>query len=122
MAAKKYPRLSSALVRRAVTRTFGDFGSQLLYKLCREHPGHVADDVVAAKLLFIGRDNAAAIERSKNKKEDKGDFYRYSVAPIVRRSSIDNWMNASRESRPEDLGTILEMHRRLMELFNKISG
>ena len=41
----------------------GGFGNQVLYQMCRDHPGHTDTDVISGKMWLIGRAYSAAIER-----------------------------------------------------------
>jgi hypothetical protein len=102
-----------------------DFGNNILYKLCKDHPLHQKIDVVIAKILFIGRIYAAAIERRKNKNEDSDSFYSEIVAPKIINSEIDKKLSAlNRHTRvtEQNISQILETHNYLSNLFYQISG
>jgi hypothetical protein len=104
-----------------------DFGNSILYDLCREYPHHNNEDEIIAKVWLIGRSYAAAIERRKNVEVDvSGDgFYISTVAPVIRKSKIDSWLeplcNLDQVDN-ESLSQILKVHFDVMSLFRKISG
>ena len=61
-----------------------DFSNKVLYELCSNCPTHKIKYEVLAKIFFIGRIYAAAIERRKNKKSDeiqtiKGKKFSYVI-------------------------------------------
>jgi hypothetical protein len=125
--ARKGRTIDPARFCELLTKTMGesvwDFGNDILYAMCREHPGHESDGIVVAKIWLIGRAYSAAIERRRG--EGNGDtdtFYESVVAPAVRDSEIDKWFDAIRTSDPANLSLHLEVHKRLTDLFAGISG
>lgn len=48
--------------------------NNILYKIFEENPFHKDLDIIASKLLLIGRSYAATIERRKNGDESNDDF------------------------------------------------
>lgn len=102
-----------------------DFGNQLLYRLCEKYPLHRSKEIVIAKILFIGRIYAAAIERRKNKRESSDDYYMDKVAPTIIKSRLDQKLFELRNHSvisKENISIILETHQYLSKLFFKISG
>jgi hypothetical protein len=107
-------------------------GNKVLYDLCRNYPLHSDDDVIIAKILLIGRVYAAAIERRKPNKQKsvKGqgdDFYTKIVAPKIRKSGIDAWLDSLPSHlppAPDDpaIMRILAVHGKVTKLFSQISG
>ena len=97
-----------------------------MYELCRKHPFHTDVPAVIAKVWLIGRSYAAAIERRRDKTDEKNDdFYVQTVGPEIVRSGIDSWIEAARHcERPstDSFGTLLEVHHRTTQLFSEISG
>jgi len=64
-----------------------------------------------------------AIERRRDKGDAIGDaFYETKVGPQIRGSDIDKWFEALDIGSNEDMTTNLETHKRVMDLFTKISG
>ena len=57
-----------------------EYGNSVLYRMCEEHPFHNDVDIIAGKLLLIGRTYAAAIERRKTNDGYRNDEFYYSVA------------------------------------------
>ena len=118
-------------VENAMGPTPWDLGNQVLYDLCRQHPGHTDEQAVIAKIWIIGRVYAAAIERRRNKtlngdKMPTGDrFYREVVLPNVLTSDLDDWLfeaRAAQPSTPQGIATLVDVHCRTMNLFKDISG
>jgi len=101
-----------------------DLGNDVLYSLCRDYPRHDRDDAIIAKVWLIGRAYAAAIERRKNSKGSSDDFYETTVAAKIRHSPLDRWL-AALPGRMTDLwgelGSIVTLHGRLMDLFSDIT-
>jgi len=103
-----------------------DFGNEVLYRLCEEHPHHINEDEILAKIWLVGRSYSAAIERRRDSREVGGEaFYTSVVGPKMRRAKIDQWLAPlSRYSRPtlENCREIIDAHKRLTDLFNEITG
>jgi hypothetical protein len=113
------------LVQIAMGPSPWDLGNKVLYDLCAHHPRHSSEDVIIAKLWLIGRSYAAAIERRKNKEDENDNFYINHVAPIVKNSRIDQWLeeiSGINHVHSEHVDAILEAHQRVMLLFELISG
>lgn len=114
-------------VLRAMSPTPWEASNRVLYDLCREHPAHLDDSEILAKVLLIGRVYAAAIERRRNKDEDHENdrFYIDAVAPSIRASAIDEWLHDARTATPAGpagLKTMVEVHGRVTGLFSDISN
>ncbi len=104
---------------------FLDFGNEVLYQLCRKHPGHSDASIAAAKVWLIGRSYAAAIERRRITEPDPGNFYRDRVAPEMVRSKIDERLSALKVVRNvtnHSFPAIVETHKYVTDLFGRISG
>lgn len=118
-------KLTISMIREAMVPSPWSVGNDVLYELCQSRPTHSDEKNVIAKIWLIGRSYAAAIERRKNKSDEKNDdFYENIVAPAIVTSSIDEWINkAKRCVEPCDasLGTLLQVHYDTTELFSKIS-
>ena len=103
-----------------------DFSNTVLYDLCRLHPTHTRDEEIIAKILLIGRVYAAAIERRRNKEDDHESdrFYTDTVAPAIRDSRIDEWLQDARAATPgteQALKTLVQVHGETTKLFEEIS-
>src|SRR5712692_9351087 len=117
------PKLTSELVEGALLEKVWDVGNGVLYDLCAANPEHTRDDVIIAKIWLIGRTYAAAIERRRDKGDAVGDaFYETRVAPQIRDSDIDRWFKVLDSGSDTDMALNLETHKRVMDLFTKISG
>ena len=117
------PKLTSEFVDRALLEKVWDVGNRVLYDLCAANREHTRDDVIIAKIWLIGRTYAAAIERRRDKGDAVGDaFYETKVAPQIRDSDIDRWFKALDNGSDADMALNLETHKRVMDLFTKISG
>ncbi|MDP3112765.1 MAG: hypothetical protein Q8M71_11745 [Thermodesulfovibrionales bacterium] len=101
-----------------------DFGNNQLYDLCSAYPDHKKTDIVVAKILFIGRIYAAAIERRKNKTDINDDFYIDKVAPAIISSQLDSKLQGldNKELNEQNISDILALHKYLSDLFNSLTG
>lgn len=104
-----------------------DLTNKILYDLCRDHPNHTDRDAILAKMQIIGRVYAASIERRKNKKDEEttDSFYFSKVAPAIRRSKLDEWIDEAKFTTPDSdgaLAVMVKVHKRTTNLFSKISG
>lgn len=118
-------KLSLEKIEQAMRNNVWHFGNEILYSMCRENFEHTKDEHILAKILFIGRIYAAAIERRKTKNNDINDnFYIDTVAPAFRKSEIDKYLTKlkSFESLETDnLKFALETHYYLTKEINKIT-
>ena len=102
-----------------------DLGNQVLYTLCQTHPKHDMDDAIIAKVWLIGRSYAAAIERRKNAEETSDDFYEITVVEKIKKSKLDDWLDALPKQIVDpwrDLGSVITVHKYLMDLFSALTG
>ena len=102
-----------------------DLGNQVLYSLCQDHPKHDHKEAIIAKVWLIGRSYAAAIERRKNADNTSDDFYETIVVDNFMKSPLDQWLTALPERMTEpwtELGPIITVHKRLMDLFSNMTG
>ncbi|MBP1222849.1 hypothetical protein [Flavobacterium sp. 1355] len=101
------------------------FGNEVLYKMCRENFEHKNNQHILAKVLFIGRIYAAAIERRKTKSNDINDnFYIDTVAPTFQNSDIDKYLNKLKNIQSlesKNLELVLETHYYLTKVIHKIT-
>jgi len=117
--------LTATLVESAMQPSPWDLGNQVLYDLCCTHPDHSLRPAVIAKVWLIGRSYAAAIERRREKSEANDDFYVNVVGPKIVESELDTWLVKARSTEPgagAALGTLLEVHAKVTDLFTQISG
>jgi hypothetical protein len=109
------------IINKSIQQNEWDLGNSVLYDLCRNHFTHKNDSEIIAKIWLIGRSYAAAIERRKNKDQNiNDDFYITTVAPKIRKSGIDIWIEKCKES--NQIVDYLETHKKLTNLFSEISG
>lgn len=102
-----------------------DLGNQVLYSLCQDHPNHDCGDAIIAKIWLIGRSYAAAIERRKNVDDTSDDFYETIVVDRIKTSNLDQWLASLPDTMTDPwtaLGTIITVHKRLTDLFAKMTG
>ena len=125
MVVKDTLQLYDSFLKTSISRW--EYSNSVLYRMCEEKPEHSEADVIAGKILLIGRTYAAAIERRKNANEIGDDFYYKVVAPKMLEigTELDNRLNklrnSSRNTR-DDLGEILETHKFLMDTFYELTG
>lgn len=102
------------------------YGNKILYRMCDEQPKHTDLDIIASKIWIIGRAYSAAIERKAKKQFVEGkDFGREIVAPQIRDSGIDEWIQSvSTIDRltSENLTASLSCHKNVTDLFKRITG
>jgi len=107
-------------------KTPWDLGNEVLYRLCEDHPNHISEDEILAKIWLIGRSYSAAIERRKDSREVSGEaFYTKVVGPRMRQAQIDKWLSPlsrHRRATSENCAEIIEAHKRLTDLFFVITG
>ena len=102
-----------------------DLGNQVLYSLCQDHPNHDRGDAIIAKFWLIGRSYAAAIERRKNADDTSDDFYETIVVDKIKNSKLDEWLSSLPDVMTDpwtQLGTIVTVHKRLMDIFSDMTG
>jgi len=102
-----------------------DLGNDVLYSLCRDHPKHDRREEIIAKVWLIGRSYAAAIERRKNATVPNDKFYRTTVVHKMKNSALDQWLSSlpDRLTDPwRELGEVVAVHKRLMDLFTDMTG
>lgn len=98
-----------------------DLGNQVLYDMCRDHPGHKADDEIVAKVWLIGRSYAASIERCRHAKAGADDFYETVVAPLMLKHPIDSWLGSIEQAGEPGSAQTVTVHKRLIDLFHSIT-
>ena len=79
-----------AAVELARLPTLWDVGNEVLYELCTKHPRHAEIPAVIAKVWLIGRSYAAAIERRRNKADERmtiSTFKLWDLQSSVREST-----------------------------------
>jgi hypothetical protein len=114
--------ITKADIARAREPRVWDLGNQFLYRLCKKHPFHKTDEEIVAKVWLIGRSYSASIERGRKPKQIGDDFYKATVAPGLRKSSLDRWLaSLSTVKTPGSAETIVA-HKRLMDCFREMTG
>jgi len=102
-----------------------DFGNQILYDMCKNNFQHDQDDIIIAKVLFIGRIYAAAVERRRNKQDVINDnFYIDTIAPTFKKSDVDIHLKELKKFRTitlDNIKQILQTHYYLTELLKDIT-
>jgi len=103
-----------------------DFGNAILYDMCSKQFHHIEDEKIVAKVLFIGRIYAAAVERRRNKKNDINDnFYIDTIAPTFRNSRLDDLLDelhAFKKLSVDCVSPVLGLHFYLTDLLKKITA
>jgi hypothetical protein len=114
-------KLTKEFVEEALAKKVWDLGNDTLYRLCADHPGHTANDVIIAKTWLIGRAYAAAIERRRLESTYLGDaFYEEHVAPRIRESKIDLWLQELRAGKNRNVA--IKVHKKLTDLLQELTG
>ncbi len=112
-------KLTAAMVRKS--QSDDDpwrVGNQLLYDFCRQHPRHVVDAEIVAKVWLIGRAYSASLERGRG---DVGGtdvtndgFYTEHVTRVLRNFSLDKKLKALQKVKGIDdssIGDVLDAHQ-----------
>jgi len=117
--------LSLSQIDKAMQNNVWHFSNEILYNMCKENFEHKKDEHILAKILFIGRIYAAAIERRKTKNNDINDnFYIDTVAPKFKESNIDEHLTRLKSIESleiENLKFVLETHYYLTKVINEIT-
>ncbi|WP_051234420.1 hypothetical protein [Flavobacterium denitrificans] len=117
--------LSKREIENAMRNNVWHFANEILYKMCRENFEHKTDEHILAKVLFIGRIYAAAIERRKTKNNDINDnFYIDTVASTFLKSDLDSHLNKLKNFEAlnnENLKLVLETHHYLTKVIHAIT-
>jgi len=105
---------------------YSGYGNKVLYRMCKDAPTHNDIDEIVGKIWIIGRSYSASIERKAGPKMIKGqDFYKDQVAPAIKNSDIDAWIDSvSSITRitKENSHLALAAHKNVTDLFKKITG
>jgi hypothetical protein len=107
--------LSREFITDALSQSILDPKVRALYELCFMHRHHLRDEIVADKLRLISRlygDTMAWQDAA---------FSAESAAHHLSRSPVDRWFGALATAEQLDSGLLLELHKRLMAVFNDLS-
>lgn len=100
---------------------YSDYGNKVLYRMCEESPKHDNIDKIIGKIWIIGTSYSASIEcKTGAKIIDGEDFYKEKVAPAIKKSDIDIWIESvSSMSRitENNMWLALDAHKNLTGLF-----
>jgi hypothetical protein len=117
-------RIKQQSVQRACQDDLWSLGNQVLYELCEQHPAHVREAEVVAKVWLIGRAYSAALERGRGKAVDAAlsndRFYTEAVPRALRSSELDRRLIALAEVEEVDefnVAAILDVHAHLVKVF-----
>jgi len=102
-------------------------GNNVLYKLCSDHPAHINDEEIRAKIWLIGRSYAASIERRSKKEKINDDFYDYVVQEFIKfniKTKFDEKLSKLKNKKfnKETLKDILIIHKELTKFFKELTG
>ncbi len=113
--------ITRSIIDYALDSSLWDLGNEVLYSLCRKHPGHEKADEIIAKVWLIGRSYAAAIERGRTggDKFSSDEFYEKVVAGKIAKSKfkIDEELK-----KVKNISDGVVVHKQLMEKFKEING
>jgi hypothetical protein len=118
-------KINCRKLQRVIGVSAWNLSNEILYEMCRKHPRHESNEEIIAKVLMIGRVYSAAIERRKNVENTSSMFYLKQVAPGIRKSKIDKWLDTLRgfeHPTSENCIQIMAVHKKVTNLFSKISG
>lgn len=113
-------------IEKALENNVWDYGNKILYKMCNDNFEHTKYEYILAKVLFIDRIYAAAIERRKTVNNDINDnFYIDSVGPTFKNSEIDKLLKELKRFRIVEMSNIkdcLETHYYLTKIIKEITN
>jgi len=118
-------KINCRKLQRAIDTSAWNLSNEILYEMCQKYPRHENNEEIIAKVLMIGRVYSAAIERRKKVENNSSMFYLKEVAPSIRKSKIDMWLDTLRGfEHPtfENCIQIIAVHKKVTNLFSKISG
>jgi len=112
--------ITRSIIDYALDSSLWDLGNEVLYSLCRKHPGHEKADEIIAKVWLIGRSYAAAIERGRTggDKFSSDEFYEKVVAGKIAKSKfkIDEELK-----KVKNISDGVCVHKQLIKVFKKIN-
>ena len=102
------------------------YGDEVLYNMCREHPGHDNPEIAVSKIWLIGRSYSAAIDRYGKEVYNGKDFYTDEVLPLMEKigGEIDERLEGLRNDDRtivKDMDSILSLHKNLVDQFAVIT-
>jgi hypothetical protein len=106
------PTLPREFLPDAVAQSIQDPRSRTLYELCFLHRDHLRDAVVADKLRLIGRLYTAP-------GAGLGFSPEFSAHRLTQ-SAVDQWFGSLATAEALDVGLLLELHKRVMDVFNDL--
>ena len=99
-----------------------ELGNDVLYQLCREHPGHTDEDAIVAKMWLIGRSYAAPIERRRQNLEMlNNDFYRH-LANKISESNFGQTLKILSSQKNVNASTTKSAHNSLTQILHGKTG
>lgn len=107
------PTLSREFIADALSQSIIDPRSRALYELCFLRRDHLRDEVVADKLRLIARLYA---EYGPTLGAAGGFSPEYSAHRLAQ-SSVDRWFGVLATAENLDAGLLLELHKRVMDVF-----
>lgn len=110
------------------TSKYWQFSDGVLYQMCAKKPGHDKRDIVAGKLMLIGRTYAAALERRKTADGlTTEEFYYDKAVPALLGigEDIDSALaelNKYESIDENNMDKILSLHGKLVDIFEPVTG
>ena len=121
--ASKSVRIVERLIH-AIRPGVWDLSNEVLYNFVAEHHTHANRDVIAAKLLLIGRVYAAAIERGVEKESEEEGIILDRAIPAIQDSELDSILATARMTsldHPDAIETMVRCHGLTTHLLNPIT-
>lgn len=112
-------------VNKAKQKSPWDLGNKVRYELCERYPYHKAVDEILAKIWLIGGSYSVSIEKRKKALNKGDDFYTKIIVLTLKRSKIDlalEDLSNYRFPNIDNIGSILNAHKYLLNLFKDMSG
>jgi len=97
-----------------------DFGNDVLYTLCRDHPNHDDAAQIVAKTWLIGRSYAVSLERRSGLEVDSDVLYVKHIVPIFQNAGLDQRLKNFTPQRKRTASSSLALHKILVDALGEI--
>lgn len=92
--------------------------------MCEDYPRHDDVDIIAGKIWLIGHSYSASINRVRNSDVLVENFIINKVAPKIKDSDIDKWINSLKDIDRitfDNYHLILDVHKKFIDLLYEIT-
>ena len=103
-------------------------GNEVLYKMCETYPHHDDIDIIASKVLLIGRSYAATVERGRTNNSiiNNDDYYYEHIAPAFMGSEVLDQkleeLKLEKGDYIDNIDRVLYLHNEIVSICKKLKG